>query len=109
MADGTITINVLDLPAVMAMQAELRRIRKALYCDDKDSITDPLAVIAMIQQWEVDAQRRAELLEEHLRAVLEVAETWQPDYATAMDIATIKHARALVDRKMPSKQSVGPA
>ena len=47
----------------------------------------------------IDAQRRAELLEQHLRAVLEIARTWRPDYATKMDRDTLQHAQDCADRK----------
>lgn len=79
---------------------ELRRIRKALGWEPGDGPPpDPVAVIEMLRDWEVDAQRRAELLEQHLRAVLEVARTWQPDYATKMDRDTLQHAQDCADRK----------
>jgi hypothetical protein len=79
---------------------ELRRIRKALGWEPGDGPPpDPVAVIEMLRGWEVDAQRRAELLEQHLRAVLEVARTWQPDYATKMDRDTLQHAQDCADRK----------
>ena len=86
-----------------ACQWELRRIRKALGLEPGDGPPpDPVAVIEMIRGWEVDAQRRAELLEKHLRAVLEVARTWQPDYATKMDRDTLQYAEDFADRKTPN-------
>ena len=85
-----------------AMYTELQRIRAHLNLTGRDARTDPVAVIKMIQGWEVDAQRRAELLEQHLRAVLEVARTWQPDYATKMDRDTLQHAEDCADRKTPN-------
>ena len=63
---------------------------------------DPVQGILMLQSWEADAQARAELLEQHLRAVLEVARTWQPDYATKMDRDTLQHAQDCADRKVPN-------
>lgn len=54
--------------------------------------------------WEADAQARAELLEQHLRAVLEVAMTWKPDYATTMDRDTLRFAQECVDRVPPNAQ-----
>lgn len=63
---------------------------------------DPVAGIEMLRSWEADAQARADLLEQHLRAVLEVARTWQPDYATKMDRNTLQHARDCADRKTPN-------
>jgi hypothetical protein len=75
---------------------ELERIRAHLGCEGRDAHTDPVEAIKMIQGWEADAQRRAELLEQHLRAVLEIARTWQPDYATKMDRDTLDMAAAEV-------------
>lgn len=68
---------------------ELERIRAHLGCEGRDAHTDPVEVIKMIQGWEADAQRRVELLEQHLRNVLEIARTWQPEYATKMDRDTL--------------------
>ena len=87
-----------------AAQMELRRIRMALGWEPGDGPPpDPVAVIEMLRGWEVDAQRRAELLEQHLRAVLEVARTWQPSYATKMDRDTLQHAEDFADRKTPTR------
>lgn len=91
-----------------AMYAELQRIRSHLGCEGRDAHTDPVGVIKMIQGWEVDAQRRAELLEQHLRAVLEVARTWQPGYATKMDRDTLQYAEDFADRKTPNVNSATP-
>lgn len=60
----------------------------------EESESDPVAVIQMLKSWEADAQAHAELLEKHLRNVLEVARTWQPDYATKMDRDTLELAAA---------------
>lgn len=73
----------------------------------EDDDTDPVVAIQMVQSWEADAQARAELLEQHLCAVLEVARTWQPDYATKMDRDTLQHAQDCVDRKTPQEPSHG--
>lgn len=73
--------------------AELQRIKSALHMEGPDASADPVAVINMLRSWEADAQRRSELLEQHLRSVLEVAKTWQPDYATKMDRDTLEHAQ----------------
>jgi hypothetical protein len=86
-----------------AATMELRRIRMALGWEPGDGPPpDPVAVIEMLRDWEVDAQRRAELLEQHLRAVLEVAKTWQPDYATKMDRDTLQYAQDFADGKRPN-------
>lgn len=86
-----------------AATMELRRIRMALGWEPGDGPPpDPVGVIQMLQSWEVDATRRAELMEQHLRAVLEVARTWQPDYATTMDRDTLQYAEDFADRKTPN-------
>ncbi len=87
---------------LIAATMELRRMRMALGCEPGDGPPpDPVVVIQMLQSWEVDATRRAELMEQHLRAVLEVARTWQPDYATKMDRDTLKYAQDYADGKPP--------
>lgn len=63
---------------------------------------DPVAGIEMLRSWEADAQARADLLEQHLRAVLEVARVWKPDYATKMDMDTLKYAQECADGKCPT-------
>lgn len=73
----------------------------------EDSDTDPVVAIDMLQSWEADAQARADLLERHLRLVLEVAMTWQPDYATKMDRDTLQHAQDCADRK-PVARAAAP-
>ena len=50
----------------------------------------------LVRSWHADDQRRVNLLVQHLRAVLEVARTWQPDYATKMDRDTLDLAAAEV-------------
>ena len=73
----------------------------------KDDDTDPVVAVQMIQSWEADATARADILERHLRLVLEVAETWQPSYATKMDRDTLAHARDCADRKPPGCRTTG--
>lgn len=51
---------------------------------------------AMHREWAIEDRRRVELLEAHLRQVLEVARTWQPDYASVMDRKTLQLAAAEV-------------
>ena len=77
----------------VAQAAELQRIKSALHMEGPDANADPVAVIEMLRSWEADASRRCELLEQHLRSVLEVARTWQPDYATKMDRDTLGFAQ----------------
>ena len=89
-------------PLARELEVENNRICEYLGCVEQDAHTDPVDVIKMIQGWEVDAQRRAELLEQHLRAVLAVARTWQPDYATKMDRDTLQHAEDFADCKTPN-------
>ena len=91
-----------DQAELVEKRAQVQRIRSHLGCEDRDAHTDPVDVIKMIQEWEADAQRRAELLEQHLRAVLEVARTWQPHYATQMDRDTLQYAEDFADRKTPN-------
>ena len=64
---------------------------------------DPVAAIEMLRSWEAESSARAALLEQHLSAVLEVANTWQPDYASVMDRDTLKYAQACLDRKEPTQ------
>lgn len=47
----------------------------------------------MNRSWVADADSQISLLRQHLRAVLEIAETWQPDYATQMDLKTLEFAK----------------
>lgn len=81
---------------IAALRAEVERIREHLGCTERDSHTDPLEVIKMIQGWEADAQERCERLEKHLANVLEIARTWQPDYATKMDRDTLDLAAVAI-------------
>lgn len=60
--------------------------------------------IEMLRSWEADAKARADLLEKHLRAVIEVARTWQPDYATKMDRDTLRFAQECADNKVPNAE-----
>jgi hypothetical protein len=53
----------------------------------------------MVHEWQVSDMIRAEILEKHLRNVLEIARTWQPDYATKMDIDTLQFAEDCADNK----------
>ena len=75
-----------------------RRVLKALGMEEEG---DPVAVIEMLRSWEAESSARVTLLEQHLSAVLEIADTWQPDYASAMDRDTLKYAQACLDRKEP--------
>jgi hypothetical protein len=82
------------IAAAPYLLSEIERVRTALHIEGQDSNTDPVAVIEMLRGWEADAQARSELLEKHLSNVLEIARTWQPDYATKMDRATLSLAQA---------------
>lgn len=68
---------------------------------------DPVAAIEMLRSWEAESSARAALLEQHLSAVLEIANTWQPDYASVMDRDTLKYAQACLDRKEPIEHQKG--
>lgn len=80
----------------------LAAVKDRLGLTDHDADTDAVAVIDMLKSWESDANRRADRLEKHLRNVLEIARTWQPDYATKMDRDTLQHAEDFADRKTPN-------
>lgn len=58
-----------------------------------ESVEELRTRLDLFQSWHDDDRRRIELLEQHLRAVLEIAGTWQPDYATKMDRDTIQFAK----------------
>lgn len=62
---------------------------------------DPVSAIEMLRSWEAESSARATLLEQHLSAVLEIANTWKPDYASVMDRNTLRYAQAFLDRKEP--------
>lgn len=51
-----------------------------------------------------DDAARIHLLEAHLRQVIEIARTWQPDYATKMDLDTI----GMADAALPPPGSTTP-
>ena len=89
-------------------ELKLRRIRKALGWEPGDPPFDEALAIDMRESMRIDAQRRAELLEQHLRAVLEIARTWQPDYATKMDRDTLQHAQDCADGKRHNASMSGP-
>ena len=76
--------------------AELMRVKASLGLTDTD--TDAASVIEMLKSWESDANRRADRLAQHLRNVLEIARTWQPDYATKMDRDTLDIAAAEAEK-----------
>ena len=67
-----------------------------------DALEVQASTIECLHSWEADAQARAGLLEQHLRAVLEVARTWQPEYATKMDRDTLQYAQECADRVPPN-------
>lgn len=78
--------------------AELMRVKASLGLTDADTDTDAAAVIDMLKSWESDANRRADRLAQHLRNVLEIARTWQPNYATKMDRDTLDLAAAEAEK-----------
>ena len=67
-----------------------------------DALEEQASAIDLLHSWEADAKARASLLEQHLRAVLEVARVWQPDYATKTDIDTLQYAQECADGKVPN-------
>lgn len=74
-----------------------------------DALEEQASAIDLLHSWESDAKARASLLEQHLRAVLEVALTWQPAYATKMDRDTLQYAQECADGKVPNDQLQGRA
>lgn len=64
---------------------------------ETESVEELRTRLDLFQSWHDDDRRRIELLEQHLRAVLEIAGTWQPDYATKMDRDTIQFARECLE------------
>ena len=76
---------------------EMMRVKASLGLTDADPDADAAAVIDMLKSWESDANRRADRLAQHLRNVLEIARTWQPNYATKMDRDTLDFAAAEIE------------
>ena len=70
-----------------------------------DALEEQASAIDLLHSWEAEAKARAGLLEQHLRAVLEVARVWQPDYATEMDRDTLRYAQECADGKVPNEPS----
>lgn len=70
-----------------------------------DALEEQTSRIDLLYGWEADARARAGLLELHLRAVLEVARTWQPEYATEMDLDTLQYAQECADGKVPNDEA----
>lgn len=106
MAAGQL-LHEMGMDTLTALQ-QLQSIHAALGCEGRDSNTNPVDVIHMLRSWEVDASMRADLLAQHLRNVLEIARTWQPDYATKMDRDTLDLAAAEVGHKTPNAKLNGP-
>ena len=84
----------------------LAAVKERLGLTDHDANTDVVAVIDMLKSWEADATRRADRLAQHLRNVLEIARTWQPDYATKMDRDTLDLAASEIE---PARVTPGRA
>lgn len=63
---------------------------------ETESVEELRTRLDLFQSWHDDDRRRIEQLEQHLRAVIELARTWQPDYATTMDRSTLRFARECV-------------
>lgn len=55
----------------------------------------------MLRGWLVEADSSNEILKKHLCAVLEIAHTWEPDYATKMDKETLSIAAETVGHEKP--------
>lgn len=71
--------------------------------ESADLLEEQASSIEVLHGMEADAKARASLLEQHLRAVLEVARTWQPDYASKMDRDTLRYAEECAEGKAPNR------
>ena len=56
----------------------------------------------MLRSWLSEADISNNALKAHLRRVLEIADTWRPDYATKMDRDTLQHAKEAIGEASPS-------
>ena len=56
----------------------------------------------MVKSWLVEADASNETLKKHLAAVLEIAHTWQPGYATKMDRDTLALAAQAIGYEPPN-------
>lgn len=69
---------------------------------EQQTADDPQTTIDMLRSWLVEADASCRALTEHLNSVIEIAETWQPDYATKMDLDTIRFAK----ERLPARGQV---
>lgn len=60
----------------------------------------------MLKGWLVDADAVNDILKKHLGSVLEIAYTWQPNYATKMDRDTLTLAAKSIGYELPPNLSL---
>ena len=61
----------------------------------------------MLKSWLVEADASNDRLRKHLSNVLEIAYTWQPGYATKMDIDMLKMAADAIGYEPPNTEAQG--
>jgi hypothetical protein len=59
----------------------------------------------MLKSWLVEADASNDRLKKHLHNVLEIAHTWQPDYATKMDRDTLALAAQAIAYEPPNAEA----
>jgi len=67
-----------------------------------DEDGDLQARYEMLKSWLVEADASNDRLKKHLHNTLEIAYTWQPDYATKMDRDTLEIAAKAIAYEPPS-------
>ena len=82
---------------VMVAQGDANKYCEVLRVLEMEEEGDPVQGIMMLREEVVSGLARIELLKQHLRAVLEVANTWKPDYASKMDRDTIQYANDFLE------------
>lgn len=94
--DGFLTIRVIgrDVEVNAYRDSTMDEYARAAVEGDR---AEQAAEIDMLRDWEHAASARSEALATHLRYVIEIACTWQPDYATKMDLDAIAQAKAAIN------------
>ena len=83
-------------PYLMGSIREVTQTKARIQVAVKEALAEQESRIDLLHSWEADAQSRANILEQHLRYVLEIARTWTPEYAQPVDLATLRMAEMLV-------------